>query len=97
MRCDRDHERDLQDHVEELEARLTVAQALINLLLRAYDALLYHKVNYRDLPEYKDDVALDRARKMGMSKAKITMLNWLARADRGIQAAVRRKQFKRMD
>ncbi len=45
----------LRDEVSQQGVRLTLAQGWVNLLTKAYDALLHDGVNYRDLKEYKDE------------------------------------------
>jgi hypothetical protein len=76
--------------------RLTLAQAWAKLLMYAYDALLHHGVNYRQLPEYKDtsalDVALDDKTSMEQGRGKV--MGYLERLTNGITAAVRRKGMK---
>jgi len=69
------------------------AQGYVRLLEHAYEALLYHRINYRDLPEYKDSRLLDEARKLEPSRASSKYLLWIERVYNAVDAAIRRKQF----
>lgn len=74
--------------------RLTLAQAWVSFLHFAYDALLYHGVNYRVLPEYANSTELDDANKMPVTQARTKIVLWLERLKSSINATVRRKNFK---
>lgn len=76
-----------------VRVRLRLAQAFINMLLTAYDALLAHGVNYRNLPAYKDERLLDEARELPLERGHDSFMAWLARIHNDIKAAVRRKGF----
>ena len=80
--------------VDQLGVRLTLAQAWVNFLNFAYDALLYHGVNYRTLKEYANSTELDDAQKLPLTKARDKITLWLGRLQSSIHAAVRRKNFK---
>ena len=79
-----------------LACRLIMAQAYVHLCEKAYDALLYHGINYRDTPEYKDQTLLDDARKVVIAQGRVKVMLWLERVEHGIEAAIRRKTFKRV-
>ena len=95
----------MQDQIEALNRenrklgiRLQLAQAFVGMLTRAYDALLHHGVNYRDLKEYKDNTAiLDEAGSLPITEGRSRFLSWMARVESGITAAIRRKTFRRLD
>ncbi len=76
--------------------RLLMAQAYIHLWEKAYDALLYHSINYRDLPEYQDQTLLDDARRVVVLQGRQKVLLWIERVEHGIEAAIRRKTFHRV-
>jgi hypothetical protein len=77
-----------------LSVRLSLAYRYIQVLGVAYDAHLYHAINYRDLPEYKDTEWLDEGYKLEPLAGRSLILRWLTRLEHGIEAAIRRKQFK---
>lgn len=74
--------------------RLSLAQAWIDFYQTAYDALLYHTVNFRTLPEFKNTEALDAAYKLPPEEGRTKVLVWIAKLSSGVNAAVRRKGFK---
>lgn len=74
--------------------RLTLAQAWVSFLHFAYDALLYHGVNYRTLKEYANSTELDDAQKLPVTQARDKIVMWLDRLKSSINATVRRKNFK---
>lgn len=76
------------------EIRLSLSQAFIQLAQQAYDALLYHGVNYRSLPSYTDDNPLDEAAKLPIRQAREKIISWIGKVKSDIQAAIRRKGFK---
>lgn len=78
----------------EVEVRLTLAQAWVGFLTHAFDALLHHGVNYRDLKEYKDTELLDDAQDLPITHARDNIVGWLGTLHNGIRAAIRRKGFK---
>lgn len=85
---------EIRKEVNVLGVRLTLAQAWVNFLHRAYDALLYHGVNYRVLKEYANSTELDDAQKLPVSQARDKIVLWLGRLQSSIEATVRRKNFK---
>jgi hypothetical protein len=85
---------EVRKDVETLGVRLTLAQAWVGFLHFAYDALLYHGVNYRTLREYVNSTDLDDAQKLPVTQARDKITGWLGRLQSGINAAVRRKNFK---
>lgn len=65
----------------------------------AYDALLHHSINYRNLPEYKDpDDRLEKALGNGVSveEGKEGVMGYIERVSNGIAAAIRRKAFRKL-
>lgn len=74
--------------------RLTLAQAWVAFLHKAYDALLFHGVNYRTLKDYANSTELDDANKLPITQARDKIVMWLRRLENSISAAVRRKNFK---
>lgn len=82
-----------------LHIRIRLAQFFQTMLVAAFDALLHHGVNYRELPEYKDSELLDQALGNGVDVAKgePMVVKWIERVNSGIKAAIRRKQFRRLD
>ena len=78
----------------ELKTKLTILYAFIDLLRRGYDALLHFGVNYQSLPEYKRDAPLDRLEGKPLDQARNEAVSWIGGVISGIDAAVRRKQFK---
>lgn len=85
---------EVRKDVETLGVRLTLAQAWVGFLQFAYDALLYHGVNYRSLKEYTQSTELDDAQKLPVTQARDKITGWLGRLQSAINAAVRRKNFK---
>lgn len=83
----------LEKENQVLGVRLTLAQAFVHLLHTAYDTLLYHRVNYRELPEFQDDRALEQAAKTDILKGRALIIEWIERLERAIVAAGRRKTF----
>lgn len=71
-----------------------MANAATEMYRRAYDALLHHGINFMSLPEYKNDTLLDEADKLVIQEGRSKYLLWIERVCNGIDAAVRRKQFK---
>lgn len=84
---------EIRKRLNTLEVRLTLAQAWVSFQNYAYDSLLYHGVNYRDLKEYKDSTELDDAQKLTVTAGRDKIVQWLGRVKSGIRAAVRRKGF----
>lgn len=82
-----------------LNVRIRLAQYFQTMLVTAFDALLHHGVNYRDLPEYQDSDLLDKALGNGVDVAQgeSAIVKWIERVNSGIRAAIRRKQFRRLD
>ncbi|MCW2317115.1 hypothetical protein M2322_002669 [Rhodoblastus acidophilus] len=76
--------------------RLSLAQAFIDMLLEAYDALLHHGVNYHTLPAYKDQELLDKAATLPINQAHDSFITWMGRVKNDIRAAVRRKGFHKV-
>jgi hypothetical protein len=85
---------DLQNKNRILQVRLVLAQGFVGLLQKAYDALLHYGVNFRDLPEYKDDKVLEDASKMEVTEGRNIIVTWMGKVESAISAAVRRKQFR---
>ena len=71
-----------------------MAQALDQMREVGYDALLYHHINYRDWPEYKDTRLLDEADKLVLLEGRNKYLLWIEHLTNAIEAAVRRRRMK---
>jgi hypothetical protein len=69
-------------------------QAFAQMLERAFDALLHHGVNYRDLPEWKDHRLLDEAERLPLTRGQERYIEWIKRLESGIRAAIHRKGMK---
>ncbi len=80
-----------------LSVKLNIAHAFISMWLRAYDALLSHQVNVRDLPEYRDQKLLDEGLGKGdLEQGRNKVLEYIKRVESGIMAAIRRKSMRRV-
>lgn len=77
--------------------RLRLAQAWADMMTFAYDALLSHGVNFRNLPEYKDTTLLDRAANEEVTLGENNIVEYMRRVKHGITAAIRRKGFKKYE
>lgn len=88
--------KELREENRILSIRLSLAQAFAGVLQVAYDALLHYGINFRTLPEYTNDRALDEANAMPIQEGRTRIMDWLGRVERGIAAAIRRKQFKKV-
>lgn len=84
----------LRNDVAEQGVRLTLAQAWIDFLHYAYDALRGYSVDYKLLPEYTKTNEVDEAMGMGIWEGQHKIIKYLRRAKSGIRAAIRRKGFK---
>lgn len=76
--------------------RLRLSQAFIDMLLEAYEALLVHGINYRNLPAYKDTTLLDEASSLPIDQAHDSFIVYMGRVKNDIAAAIRRKGFKKV-
>ena len=76
--------------------RLRLAQAFIDMLLTAYDALLHHGINYRTLPSYMDQTLLDEAKTLPPEKGHDSFMVWMGRVKNDIAAAIKRKGFRKV-
>lgn len=85
---------DTQKTESEALIRLSLAQALVQMWIKAFDALLVHGVNVRKLPEFNNTADLDEANKLPISKGRALLVRWIGRVESGIDAAIRRKNFK---
>jgi hypothetical protein len=79
-----------------VRVRLRLAQSFINMLLTAYDALLTHGINYRNLPAYKDETLLDEARSLPVERGHDSFIVWMGHVHNDIKEAIRRKGFKKV-
>lgn len=82
--------------IKVVRVRLRLAQAFVNMLLTAYDAMLTHGVNYKNLPAYKDTSLLDEASTLPIERGHDSFMTWMGRVHNDIKAAVRRKGFKKV-
>ena len=87
---------ELRKELHVARVRIQLAQTFVDLVLYAYDALLSHAINYRNLPEWKDSTLMDRAAKEELSMGQSTMIEWMRRVKHGIRAAIARKGIKRV-
>lgn len=71
-------------------------QAFGQMMTEAFDALLHHSVNYRDIPEYRDQTLLDEASRVPLTRGVDKYMAWIGKVTNGIRAAVRRKSFKKV-
>lgn len=76
-----------------LEVRVTLAQLWVGLYTKAYDALLHYGVNFRELPEYKDDTTIDEVQDLPITQARNRLTGWIGKVHNGIEAAIKRKGF----
>lgn len=79
-----------------LAIRLSLAQAMAKMWEAAYDALLYHGVNFRTLKSYQDTTALDEAATMKLDVGRSKIMGWIERVISDIHATVRRKNFTKV-
>ena len=91
--------RDIEpDREEELSVQITVTKAWLGLWQIAYDALLNHGINFRNLKEYKDDALLDKAMEDGdIRRGQVHLLEYIKRLANGIKASIRRRGIRRVD
>lgn len=79
---------------EDIRARVGTYMYFSQVILKAYSALKNYGVDFEALPEWKDDATLDEARKLKPVPAQQVVVAWLSRLESGIDAAIRRKQFR---
>lgn len=88
----------MKDAIEEelrvSQTRLTMVEAFVKFLMEAFDALLHHNVNYRNLPEYSDQTLLDEAHTLPLREGALSYHRWLERMTHAVRAAIRRKHFR---
>ncbi len=82
----------VEKRLQETEVRLSLVQTWAQFLMKAYDALLHHKVNYKSLPQYKAS-PLEEAMDMPIRKARFKIVEWVRRLSNEIDARIRRKGF----
>lgn len=87
---------ELEKELEQMRAKLQCAVAWDSLQKKAYTAALYHDINYLDLPEYKDRRLLQDAKGLRPDRAVAFYVQWCRQVEHGIEAAVRRKQFRKV-
>lgn len=90
----------MSDHTKEdtpavTAGRLMMANVFIKFILKAYDALLHHGVNFKSLPEWArgHEVELDRIHKLPFQRGTHEYVSWVGRLSNAVDAAVRRKGF----
>jgi len=86
----------MNDEEQTLSIRLSLSLAFARMMEKAFDALLYHGINYRSLPEYQNMTALDDAQKLPLKEGRRIIMEWLARMESSISAAIRRKGFRKV-
>lgn len=75
--------------------KLGMAQQAYQLMVRAYDALLYHGVNFRSLKSYEFwEKFLHQGEKTPEGHKVRTLGDWIVKVRNDIDAAVRRKSIK---
>ena len=75
-----------------LSVRVSLGQSFLTMWMTAYDALLSHNINVRDLKEYKDTSLLDAGMAQGsLEDGRGSILEYIKRVESGIVAAIRRK------
>jgi hypothetical protein len=80
------------ESVEQLKSRLTLVSGFNDLLHLAFDALLHHGVNYKELRAYKDPTnPLMDTTPRDRWDAFQRVAHWLSKMTNDIAAAVRRK------
>lgn len=84
----------LNKAVTEQGIRLTLAQAWIDLYKYGYDMFRAYGVDFKLLREYNEDSTLDEAAELPLSQARLKIVQYIGRVRSGINAAVRRKQFR---
>lgn len=81
--------------LKEAQQRLTIAQHTVTLLMKAYDALLFHGINYRKLRTYELwERFLAFGEKVPEGHKTRTLSDWAVKIGNDIDAAVRRKNIK---
>jgi hypothetical protein len=97
QRKQNDAEHPLVEENRILQVRLRLAQAFMQMLHAAFDALLHHNINYRHTPEYKDHDLLDSALDTeNVEHGEPKVMSYIERVHHGINAAIRRKNFTRI-
>lgn len=80
---------------DDLAQRLGMAQQAYQLMVKAYDALLYHGVNFRSLKAYEFwEKFLHHGEKTPEGHKTRTLGDWIVKLRNDIDAAVRRKGIK---
>lgn len=79
-----------------IRVRVSMIQAFAQMLDRAFDALLYHQINYRDLPEWNDTSLLDEAQSVSLVRGHSIYIEWIKRVESGIRAAINRKGMRKV-
>ncbi len=77
-----------------LQARMRMAQAYTQMLQEALDAQRCNGVNYRELPEFKDQSLLQAGAKLPPHRAEPMYMEWIDRVNHGIRARIRRGGLK---
>lgn len=79
-----------------IRARLLMLVAYANMVDEAYDALVNHGVNYRELPDYKDRRLLERAERFPLNQGAALYVQWMGKLVSSIRAAVKRTTFRKV-
>ena len=77
-----------------MTVKLRLSHAFHSMMLHAYDALLHHGVNYRDLPHYQDTTLLDKGLAADIQQGEGHIMEWIKRMTSSVTAAIRRKGIK---
>lgn len=84
--------RDLRRENADLGWRLTLAQSCYDMVLKAYDALLSYRIDYRTLRTYSLwEKLLPQGATFDNPAARSAITNWISRVRHDIDAAIRRK------
>ena len=76
--------------------RLMLAQVYLKMKRKAYDALLHHGINFRELRAFKDQTLLEDARNLTLARGQEAYIEWCRRVEHDIDAAITRKSFRRV-
>lgn len=86
---------DLRKENDDLGWRLALAQSCYQMMIKAFDALLYYRVNFRELRTYPLwEKLLPVGKTFDNPAARTAITRWVQQVIHDIDAAVRRKGFK---
>lgn len=76
--------------------RLTLASAYIQMQRKGHFALVHHGINYHSLPEYMDQSRIEDSKDLSLWLAAEGCIEWCRRVEHGIEAAIKRKSFRKV-